>query len=375
MLTTMENNFCLMLSIFFRIQNIYEVRAGENSKFFVSKADFKEYVCEDVLETHILDKCQDAEIIVSKDSEEGCALSIDLKMKPSKLFRINLLTNKRHYLDENPYPTCSSEWKPRSETWEDIQNWINDLDKMQSDYLWREVLEDGPVLDPKGKVSYQRNDMSLDPKDAVKMDIDYGTSIDGELGRAKMSINGIVKMNSKHPEELLPTKGSFLFSQSQDLVTSVGVLQFDHAHMNESDYQIKHGTVSHFRNGKPEGIVRHFGKVLMNKEHVCYKPVGFKGLSFVCRYHKGRAVGPCWRFAYGGGVLYSMNDKFTGDDVAYIYPDMSLAMVGKFEDGVMISAKKTFVNRTRCVGGIMELEFIQPLESYHAFHFEKVTNT
>ena len=171
----------------------------------------------------------------------------------------------------------------------------------------------------------------------------------------------------------IKAKGSLLFSQS-DTVKMKGVGSLTFPKTNESSYEVRQGTVSQFRNGHPEGILRHFGKVMVNKEHVCYQETGFGGLAFVCRYHKGKAVGPCWRQTIGGGFLYSMSDKFTGDDVAYIYPDLRLAMVGKFKGGVMVSAKKATVRKVRCNSGIMELEFSKTKETDHAFHFETLTH-
>ena len=50
-------------------------------------------------------------------------------------------------------------------------------------------------------------------------------------------------------------------------------------------------------------------------------------LLFRCR--NGRLHGKCWKFLPGGGALYGnvgVDDKITGDDVVYLYPDFLTAI-------------------------------------------------
>lgn len=51
-------------------------------------------------------------------------------------------------------------------------------------------------------------------------------------------------------------------------------------------------------------------------------------------------MGAAWQGVRGGGWIHGQldaNGDLTGDDIAYIYPDLELALVGRFEKGVMVS--------------------------------------
>ena len=66
----------------------------------------------------------------------------------------------------------------------------------------------------------------------------------------------------------------------------------------------------------------------------------FQGFFFLGLYENGKPTGPCWRHQLGSTYLYGVVDKngeLTGDDIAFIYQDLELALVGKFSKGVMVS--------------------------------------
>ena len=64
------------------------------------------------------------------------------------------------------------------------------------------------------------------------------------------------------------------------------------------------------------------------------------GLSFIGNYENGIPNGYCWRKLVGGAWMYGNVDKngeFTGtNDIAYIYPDLELLMVGQFKNGLLV---------------------------------------
>ena len=65
----------------------------------------------------------------------------------------------------------------------------------------------------------------------------------------------------------------------------------------------------------------------------------FQGLFFFGMYENGKPTGPCWRQLIGSNYLYGVVDKegeFTGNNIAFIYQDLELALVGKFEKGIMV---------------------------------------
>ena len=56
----------------------------------------------------------------------------------------------------------------------------------------------------------------------------------------------------------------------------------------------------------------------------------------------------------------NFNGKFSGDNIAYIYPDCETALVGKFADDVMIEAREARVTSFVDEAGILKLEISQP---------------
>jgi hypothetical protein len=84
-------------------------------------------------------------------------------------------------------------------------------------------------------------------------------------------------------------------------------------------------------------------------------------LLFVGHFRNGKPFGPCWEYREGGGFVHGSPDSsgaFTGDRLAFIYPDMCTALFGKFNDGVMsgnselklqLLAREYLIDFTQCV--------------------------
>ena len=90
---------------------------------------------------------------------------------------------------------------------------------------------------------------------------------------------------------------------------------------------------------KINSLTRMFGRVPVENDRTCQSYVE-PGLSFVGRIEDSIPVGICWRGLIGGAWLYGEVDKigeFTGDEIAYIYPDLRTALVGRFINGTMVS--------------------------------------
>ena len=54
---------------------------------------------------------------------------------------------------------------------------------------------------------------------------------------------------------------------------------------------------------------------------------------------KSAILGPCWRSLVGGTYVYGNVDsegEFTGQNIAFIYQDLDLALVGEFNKGIMV---------------------------------------
>ena len=91
-----------------------------------------------------------------------------------------------------------------------------------------------------------------------------------------------------------------------------------------------------FRKGCIHGPVRRF---TMKKFREFRQQLDFLGT-----YQKGKPHGMCWQYREGGGFLVGKvdpsNGEFTGQEgIAYLYPDLSTALLGAFVDGQMKAAK------------------------------------
>ena len=87
-----------------------------------------------------------------------------------------------------------------------------------------------------------------------------------------------------------------------------------------------------FRGGCLHGLVR---KMIVKKFRTFTQQVSWLG-----RYHSGVARGQCWEWREGGGYITGQVDsrgRFTGDNIAFVYPDMSTAILGRYNDGVLVS--------------------------------------
>ena len=56
-------------------------------------------------------------------------------------------------------------------------------------------------------------------------------------------------------------------------------------------------------------------------------------------YENGKPTGPCWRHLIGSNYLHGIVDnegEFTGNNIAFIYQDLQLALIGEFKKGIMV---------------------------------------
>ena len=88
-------------------------------------------------------------------------------------------------------------------------------------------------------------------------------------------------------------------------------------------------------------------------------------LSFACSFREGTPDGPCWRKVHGGGCVYGQLDglgRFTGDDIAYLYPDFVTCIRGRFHDSVLVVGKECSVvsNSHPSPSEILKLDFSEP---------------
>ena len=91
-------------------------------------------------------------------------------------------------------------------------------------------------------------------------------------------------------------------------------------------------TETWFRGGCQHGLTR---RVEVKKFRQFVQEVSWLG-----RYRSGVAWGQCWEAVEGGGWITGQVDRggeLTGDNIAFLYPDLTTAILGTFQRGVLVS--------------------------------------
>ena len=108
-----------------------------------------------------------------------------------------------------------------------------------------------------------------------------------------------------------------------------------------------------------DGVLHGFGRYFDEKGR----------LTFAGHHKSGSASGVCWRVIRGGGCIVGKVDchgHLTGDNIAYIYPDYQTALLGTFENGVLIEARQSeVVGVTEDVTGVLVPELSKPWGEVH----------
>lgn len=111
-----------------------------------------------------------------------------------------------------------------------------------------------------------------------------------------------------------------------------------------------------FRDGVMHGAAR---KVEMKKFRTFRQQVTWMGA-----YRNGRQSGQCWLWKEGGGYLtgkVNEEGKLTGDEIAFVYPDLETAIVGRFEDGVLVNGRASKIASVSLESGVMVPRFQPPV--------------
>jgi len=110
----------------------------------------------------------------------------------------------------------------------------------------------------------------------------------------------------------------------------------------------------YYKDGVPHGFYREFG----NR----YNLINI--LRSMGRYYRGVLRGWCWRghYDFSGFLVGQVDDEgsFTGEDIAYLYPDFKMAIKGKFLDGTLIEGHQCDIIGSYMDNGIMIPVFGEP---------------
>ena len=78
-------------------------------------------------------------------------------------------------------------------------------------------------------------------------------------------------------------------------------------------------------------------------------------------YRNGKPFGTCWKpFRWGGCVVGRVDSdgELTGPDLAYVYPDLTTALVGSFEKGELVAGQVSSLVSIRLDYGAIQVSTV-----------------
>lgn len=129
------------------------------------------------------------------------------------------------------------------------------------------------------------------------------------------------------------------------------------------------------KDGVIDGMVLVLGVVPLHEDPdqlITVKGESTPGIGFLGRMRNGRPVGRGWIEMLGGGFLHGhVTDRMTITDkeAVYVYPDMETALMGKFIDNRMESAREVNVTGVGCDGDVLTVKTSRPSSDAPVFRF------
>uniref|UniRef100_A0A0K2TBW1 SET domain-containing protein n=2 Tax=Lepeophtheirus salmonis TaxID=72036 RepID=A0A0K2TBW1_LEPSM len=315
--------------------------------------------------------CQ--EIDIKFKSTSSCSIEIEsIKSTNDKReFVWNVLTDQRHFENDDILPSCENSWIYGSKAKNQLSDWLDQLEGIYPDPYWRMPIYKEKFIN-KNRPSFSINIPEWN-RDILLHEFEIRTSIQN-FGQIKNN-HGNFEFNFRSNEfDVQDNQLPIMVVSTQSNFVDPGI-HFEEG--NNDDIKLITSTKTfiygQLKNGKYHGIVRRFGKYVTDPKHLC-NSTSFPGLAFIGRYDNGIPVGPSWRVVPGGGLLYGdiNGAEFTGDNLAYIYPDLDTVIIGKFKKGILIEGKEATLTGVRCVNGIYEARFSEP--EGPSYHYLPATN-
>ena len=101
------------------------------------------------------------------------------------------------------------------------------------------------------------------------------------------------------------------------------------------------------------------------------------GLVWLGHYSGGVPTGVCWQAVLGSAWLVGHLDtagQMTGSDLAFLYPDLRTALVGRFKNGELLSAFHSKVISVTEKSGVLVLSFEKvSANEFRSIHDKKKT--
>ena len=340
-------------------------QSSSESRVHLTKDFAQVFSCEKE-ESYLFRNCFESTNL--KSEIQKCNIVLEDKTEkpsnPSVLFSWNLKTGETIKNNVNPYEDTPDVWMIDN-VFEVLNQWINSMGS-DNDPSWKEYSSGHDRIDPR------------DPKITLDVpefrDRHIETSVNFTTGPgAGGIINNLLMGNWKNAEITANVPRDQVSDPEWRKLIKIRYdagLVGGGSKIEVPETESFTGTVGRLKNGKLHGITRRFGRIITDPQDLCGNRI-FPGVSYIGRFDEGLPVGPQWRIVIGSGYIYgSVNAKgdFTGDDIAFVYPDFKTAFVGRFEKGIMIHARESEVTGVKMRNGIPELKFSEPLDGPYFHH-------
>ncbi|XP_059087629.1 uncharacterized protein LOC131884018 [Tigriopus californicus] len=308
---------------------------------------------------------------IDSTSEQDCQMVVKYSVMKGTPFRFNKFTKEFQFLDGPEYPDCpySGTWNKKNVTRGLLKEWFNPLSGMDFENIWRQRESSLPVS-PQAPKLFQ---------DIQKMDSGLYNCL---------AMGSQERLQFKVLKGLIDNKGRFQGLFAFKFVNGVGIPEpfFDsgwveiHGFMKDNvpirtvifqypegrilSARVKegvlHGMSSLFGVRAIYPLAKEFGFTILERSNISRG----HGVAGLFNFRNGKPHGNAWIRLLSDGFIhgrFNENGSLTGDNLSFIYPDMSIAYVGQFENMVMKAAKVAEVVAERCDEfGIKEVQYSEP---------------
>ena len=305
----------------------------------------------------------------------------------NSMFHFNVFTKEKHFENAQKFPSCqkSSSWN-KSNVSENLADWIESYSNMEEDEWWYQYNDYEPFgEEPNFEITlphfanrtgqhHQHLVVFNNHKRILeKQRLDFSNGVLNETVNLAPDAKLQQFVDISVEETVVAAKPDLANTNHNDWKARV---QFRMSPKNQggSTFHVQ-GAENRFKDfsvlitgqlkeSKLHGFVKMYGAVSADPESLCASNID-PILSFIGYFEAGIPSGICWRGLIGGAWLYGQvdaNGDFTGSDIAYIYPDMKTAIIGKFVKGMLQSGRETSIVGETCDDrGIKILEFSNPV--------------
>lgn len=308
---------------------------------------------------------------IESTKEMNCQLGVKYSRLEGRPFRFNIYSHEFFYLDDLEYPSCpyTGTWNKQNITQHILRDWFNPLSSMEYENIWRQRESSVPVSPEAPKLI--RDIQKVDPGIYSCIAMDHEERFHFRILKGLIDDKGMFQGlfvfefidGTGIPEPFFGSKWIQIHGHMKDNVPLRTVLfQYPDGRILSSRIKdgVLHGMSSIFGVRAIFPLAEEFGYSILERSNISRG----HGVAGLFNYLNGKPQGNAWIRLLSDGFIHGKfdeNGSLTDDNLSFIYPDMTISYVGRFENMVMKSAQLAQVVSERCDQfGIKEVQFSDP---------------